>query len=107
MLLLIHKGLIWLLVAIIAEVPPVVSGSILVPILSIHCEFMCQVFICLNLNGILSFLLYILLTKNIDDWTRIFSEYKLRSTTCVLVRYSCGVVMEFNASWNYRCSRFP
>ena len=47
----IHKGLIWLLVAIIAEIPLVVSGLFLVPALSIHCEFMSQVFICLNLNG--------------------------------------------------------
>ena len=55
MLLLIRKGLIWLLVATIAEVPPVVGGCFLVPVLSIQCEFMLQVFICLNLNGRLLF----------------------------------------------------
>jgi hypothetical protein len=71
----------------------VVSDSILVPVLSIHCGFMSQVFLALNLNGKFSFLLYILSMKSIDDWPRFFPEYKFRSTTCVLDRYSSGVVI--------------
>ena len=49
LLLFIHKGLIWLVVATIAEVLPAVGGwfNITTPPLIM----MLQVFICLNLNG--------------------------------------------------------
>ena len=51
---------------------------------------MSQVFVCLNLNGRF---LSILSTKIADDWTRFYPKYKFRSTSCVLVCYSCGVAM--------------
>ncbi len=59
----IRKGLIWLLVATIAEVLPAVGGyfnmTVPPPII------MSQVFICLNLNG--KFTLFISSMKNADD----------------------------------------
>jgi hypothetical protein len=62
-LLFIHKGLIWLLVATIAEVLPAVGGQLNMPVPPLI--LMSQVFICLNLNG--RFILSISSTKNIDD----------------------------------------
>ena len=47
----IHKGVIWLLVATIAEVPPAVSDWTHIPLLSAYLDIMPQVFLCLNLNG--------------------------------------------------------
>ena len=47
----IHKGVIWLLVATIAEVLPAVSGKAHVPLLSAYHDIMSQVFFILNLNG--------------------------------------------------------
>ena len=70
----IHKALIWLLAAIIADILPVVSSKSHVPILSTYHDFLSQVFICLNLNGEFPFL-SILLTKNTDVWIRFCSKY--------------------------------
>ena len=47
----IHKGVIWLLVATVAEVLPAVSGRAHVPLFSAYCDIMSQVFLCLNYNG--------------------------------------------------------
>ena len=52
----IHKGVIWLLVATIAEVLPAVSGQSYVTLLSAYRDIMSQVFLCLNLNGRFTFL---------------------------------------------------
>ena len=52
----IHKGVIWLLVATIAEALPAVSGWTHVPLLSAYRDIVSQVFLCLNLNGIFTFL---------------------------------------------------
>jgi len=47
------KGVFWLLVAILAEIPPVVSlTTFSVVHFFVHLEFMYQVFIILDLNGI-------------------------------------------------------
>jgi hypothetical protein len=63
MVVRIRKGIIWLLVATIAEVPPAVSGWTYVPLFSAYRDIMSQLFLCLNLNGISTFL-SILSTKN-------------------------------------------
>jgi hypothetical protein len=47
----IRKGLAWLLVALVADILPVVGGQFHVPVLSTYRDFSLQVFICLNLNG--------------------------------------------------------
>ena len=70
----IRKALVWLLVALMANILPVVSGQFHVPALSTYRGFSSQVFICLNLNGWFTFL-YILSTKNTDDWIQICSKY--------------------------------
>lgn len=62
-LLFIHKGLIWLLVATIAEALPAVGGWLKMPVPLLI--IMSQVFIFLNLNG--RFTLSILLMKKFDD----------------------------------------
>ena len=59
----IHKGVIWLLVATIADALPAVSDETHVPLLSAYRDIVSQVFLCLNLNGRLTFL-SILSTKN-------------------------------------------
>jgi hypothetical protein len=51
----IHKGVIWLFVATIAEVVPAVSGLTRVPLLFVYRDTMPQVFLCLNLNSRLLF----------------------------------------------------
>ena len=49
---LLHKGVIWLFLATIAEVPPAVGPSeFLVPLLLSDHRLTLQVFISLNLNG--------------------------------------------------------
>ena len=45
------KGLVWLLVALIADILPLVSGQFHVSVLSTYRHFSLQVFLCLNLNG--------------------------------------------------------
>ena len=70
----IHKGLIWLLVATIAEVLPAVSGWFYFPVHSTHHDIISQVFIALNLNGKFRFL-FTLLKRNTDGWTRFCSKY--------------------------------
>ena len=61
----IHKGVIWLLVATIAEVPPAVSGLTHVPLLFAYRDIIPQVFLCLNLNGRFNFsFIYVLPSKN-------------------------------------------
>ena len=52
----IHKGVIWLLVAAIAEVLPAVSGWTHATLLSAYRDIVSQVFLCLNLNGTFFFL---------------------------------------------------
>lgn len=54
MLISVHQGLIWLLIATVAEVPPVVRLAILLdrsPLLLAHSYSTSQVFVFLNLNG--------------------------------------------------------
>ena len=70
----IHKALIWLLVAFIADILPVVSSQFHLPVLSTYRDFPSQVLICLNLNGRSTFL-NILSKKNTDDWIRFCSKY--------------------------------
>ena len=74
MLFPIGKALVWLLVALMADILPVVSGQFHVPVLSSYRDFPSQVLICLNLNGWFTFL-YILSTKNTDDWIQFCSKY--------------------------------
>ena len=62
----IHKGVIWLLVATIAEVPPAVSGQTCVPLLFAHRDIMSKVFLSLNLNS--RFTLFFIYYVN-ADWT--------------------------------------
>jgi hypothetical protein len=73
MVVRIHKGVIWLLVATIAEVPPAVSGLTHVPLLLPHRDMMSQVFFCLNLNGRFTF--YLFCQRRIADWSRFCSKY--------------------------------
>ena len=47
----LRKGVIWLLLGTVAEVPPVVTNEFLVRPLIAHLNFTTQVFILLNLNG--------------------------------------------------------
>ena len=47
----LRKGVMWLLLATAAEVPPVVTNEFLVRPLIAHLNFTSQVFILLNLNG--------------------------------------------------------
>jgi hypothetical protein len=54
MLIPVHQGLIWFLIATVAEVPPVVRLAILLdrsPLLLAHSYSTSQVFVFLNLNG--------------------------------------------------------
>jgi hypothetical protein len=46
-----RKGLVWLSVALMADIIPLVSGQFHVPVLSTYRDFSSQVLICLNLNG--------------------------------------------------------
>jgi hypothetical protein len=69
----IRQALVWLFAALIASILPVVSGQFHVPVLSTYHDFSSQVFICLNLNGQSTFL-YILSTKNTDEWITILFE---------------------------------
>jgi hypothetical protein len=46
-----RKGVLWLLLALVTEVPPVVSLKNFSVITFAHLHFMYQVFIILNLNG--------------------------------------------------------
>jgi hypothetical protein len=49
---LFHKGVIWLVLALVAEVPPVVSPTkIPARLVFVHLHIM-QIFVILNLNGI-------------------------------------------------------
>jgi len=65
MMVRIHKGVIWLLAAIIAEVLPAVSGYTHVSLLSAYHDIMSQVFLCINLDGRST--LSISSMNNIDD----------------------------------------
>ena len=73
MLFPIGKALVWLLVALMADILPVVSGQFHVPVLSSYRDFSSQVLICLNLNGWFTFL-YILSTKNSNNWIQFCSK---------------------------------
>jgi hypothetical protein len=46
-----YKGVVWLLLATIAEVPPVVSLATSLALLSHFTHYSIQVLMCLNLNG--------------------------------------------------------
>jgi hypothetical protein len=48
----VHKGLIWFVLATVAEVPPTVRLDILLAAYFPHRDFVPQTFIYLNLNGI-------------------------------------------------------
>ena len=63
----IHKALVWLFVALMADTLPVVSNQLHVPVLSTYRDFPSQVLICLNLNGRFTYL-NVLSIKNADDW---------------------------------------
>ena len=61
----IHEGVIWLLVATIADVLPAVSGQTDVLLLSAHHDVISQVFLCLNINGRFTFIsIKVLSSKN-------------------------------------------
>ena len=52
----VYKGIVWLLLATVAELPPTVRlGILLASLIFAHGYFVPQVFIFLNLNGIFSF----------------------------------------------------
>jgi len=55
-MLSIRKGVIWLLMATAAEVPPTVGPIYFIAhLLCVHCSVMLQVFLILNLNGTVVF----------------------------------------------------
>ena len=73
MVVRIHKGVIWLLVATIAVIPPAASCQTHVPLPSTYHDVISQVFLCLNLNGRFTFLL--ICQQRTTDWTRYCSKY--------------------------------
>jgi hypothetical protein len=81
MVVRIHKGVIWLLVATIAEIPPAVSGWTRVPLLSAYRDIMSQVFLILNLNGRSYFSIYSVNEESLigPDYARNIRRVQLRA----------------------------
>lgn len=79
------KGFVWLLGAIIADIPPVASGQFHVPILSTYRDISSQVLICLNLNRKFPSLPILTTKKNADDSILFYSKFQCRLMRCAFI----------------------